>query len=140
MGKNKKIHPSLLTRSELDWLLGNNMTISKSYQYKMKSTIRRKWQTFLNLEFPLLQKSGIISGDLTVFGKDLTTFSNTDNPINSSSNDNCAQIMVGREGFEPSNPAMSRRYLNQARPPARLYSCQVLQFYTINPLMVLCMP
>ena len=29
-----------------------------------------------------------------------------------------SQNMVGREGFEPSNPAMSRRYLNQARPPA----------------------
>lgn len=32
---------------------------------------------------------------------------------------------VGRKGFEPSNPAMSRRYLNQARPPAH-YSCQTL--------------
>jgi hypothetical protein len=119
LDKNKKIHTSLLTRSEFDWLLGNNMTISKSYQYKMKSTIRRKWQTFLNLEFPLLQKSGIISGDLTVYGKDITTFSNTDNPIKSSNNEICAQNMVGRKGFEPSNPAMSRRYLNQARPPAR---------------------
>jgi hypothetical protein len=26
---------------------------------------------------------------------------------------------VGRVGFEPTTPAMSRRYLNQARPPAR---------------------
>ena len=25
---------------------------------------------------------------------------------------------VGRVGFEPTTPAMSRRYLNQARPPA----------------------
>ena len=28
---------------------------------------------------------------------------------------------VGRVGFEPTTPAMSRRYLNQARPPAPLY-------------------
>ena len=28
------------------------------------------------------------------------------------------ELRMGREGFEPSNPAMSRRYLNQARPPA----------------------
>ena len=27
---------------------------------------------------------------------------------------------VGRVGFEPTTPAMSRRYLNQARPPAPL--------------------
>jgi DNA polymerase elongation subunit (family B) len=27
---------------------------------------------------------------------------------------------VGRVGFEPTTPAMSRRYLNQARPPALL--------------------
>jgi hypothetical protein len=25
---------------------------------------------------------------------------------------------MGRVGFEPTTPAMSRRYLNQARPPA----------------------
>jgi flavorubredoxin len=27
-------------------------------------------------------------------------------------------IKMGRVGFEPTTPAMSRRYLNQARPPA----------------------
>jgi len=30
-------------------------------------------------------------------------------PLNSSNTENCAQNMVGREGFEPSNPAMSRQ-------------------------------
>ncbi len=28
---------------------------------------------------------------------------------------------MGRVGFEPTNPAMSRRYLNQARPPALIH-------------------
>ena len=39
-------------------------------------------------------------------------------PIYHRNNEIPSQNMVGREGFEPSNPAMSRRYLNQARPPA----------------------
>ena len=45
-----------------------------------------------------------------------------------------SQNMVGREGFEPSNPAMSRRYLNQARPPARFicYMCQALKFRALD--------
>ena len=68
----------------------------------------------------MLQKSGIISNDLTIFGKDLTVFGKVVSSVYPSSIENCAQNMVGREGFEPSNPAMSRRYLNQARPPALL--------------------
>jgi hypothetical protein len=32
-------------------------------------------------------------------------------------------IKMGRVGFEPTNPAMSRRYLNQARPPAPYTAC-----------------
>ena len=72
----------------------------------------------MELELPLIQKSGIISEDLTVFGKDLTVFSKVDNPIDLSNPQFLSQNMVGRKGFEPSNPAMSRRYLNQARPPA----------------------
>jgi hypothetical protein len=28
---------------------------------------------------------------------------------------------MGRVGFEPTTPAMSRRYLNQARPPAHVF-------------------
>ncbi len=72
-----------------------------------------------NLEIPLIEKSGLFNDDLTVFGKTLTTYGKIASPIHSSNIDNCAQNMVGRKGFEPSNPAMSRRYLNQARPPAR---------------------
>ena len=70
------------------------------------------------MEIPLIHKSGMFDNDLTIFGKNLTTYGKDDNisfypipPIQS-------QNMVGRKGFEPSNPAMSRRYLNQARPPA----------------------
>lgn len=86
----------------------------------------------MNLEFPLIQKSRIFLEDLTVYGKNLTIFSKVDNSLNSSSNEICAQNMMGRKGFEPSNPAMSRRYLNQARPPAP-YLGQVLKICPIRP-------
>ena len=111
--------PALLTRTELDWLLGNKSNISNSHQYKIKSEIKKKLKILTTLELPLLEKVGIFSEELTVFGKSLTTFSKVDNPINSSGLQIPSQNKVGRKGFEPSNPAMSRRYLNQARPPAR---------------------
>ena len=109
---------ALLTRTELSWLQGKKFNISVSHEYKIKSQIRKKLRILSSLELPLLEKIGIFSDDLTIFGKNLTTYSKVDNSFNSSNTENCAQNMVGREGFEPSNPAMSRRYLNQARPPA----------------------
>ena len=64
----------------------------------MKSSIRRRWQTFLNLELPLLQKCGIISDDLTTFGKDLTVYSKVQNFVNPSNPEIPSQNMVGRKG------------------------------------------
>jgi hypothetical protein len=55
---NKNI--ALLTRKEGDWLLGK-LNLSKSYEYRLKSSIKRKIQTFVNVEFPLLIKNLIIS-------------------------------------------------------------------------------
>gem|GEM_PF-5646806 len=37
---------------------------------------------------------------------------------------------MGRVGFEPTTPAMSRRYLNQARPPAQ--TCIISTIF-VNP-------
>ena len=119
MIKKSNVKSALLTKSELEWLLGNNPNVSKSYGYKMKSEIRNKLKILKNLELPILQKSGIFSNDLTAFGKGLTIYSKAENCANPSNPLIQSQIMVGRKGFEPSNPAMSRRYLNQARPPAR---------------------
>jgi hypothetical protein len=43
--------------------------------------------------------------------------------------------VVGRVGFEPTTPAMSRRYLNQARPPARHTMKKfVAQIYVVDRL------
>ncbi len=48
----------------------------------------------------MLQKSGLFSDSLTVFGKNLTVCSKVDNPINSSNIENCAQNMVKPEGID----------------------------------------
>jgi hypothetical protein len=112
--------PALLTRTEILWLL-NNTRISKAYEYRIKSDVKKKLKTFTELELPLLIKSGIIDDfDLSKYTQNLMPNPQV-NYLNVSSNSQNIEIqyqnMVGREGFEPSNPAMSRRYLNQARPP-----------------------
>jgi hypothetical protein len=116
--KNKDIQPALLTRTEIQWLQGK-LELSNGYRRKIKSEIRKKLRIYNELEIPLLVKSGFITA--TSNCNAVTTNRNMINPPNSSNSENCAQNMVGRKGFEPSNPAMSRRYLNQARPPARTH-------------------
>jgi hypothetical protein len=49
---------ALLTRKERDWLLGNR--VSKSYEYKLKSSIKKKIQAFVDYELPLLIKNNLI--------------------------------------------------------------------------------
>jgi hypothetical protein len=49
------------------------------------------------------------------------------------------QIGMGRVGFEPTTPAMSRRYLNQAGPPALtafpiLHPKYVLKRHGLHPM------
>ena len=89
----------MLTKSEFKWLLNKNSNILKSYEYKRKSDIRKKVRIFANLELPMLQKSGLFSDSLTVFGNNLTIWSKTDIPINSSNIEKCAQNMVGGKGL-----------------------------------------
>ena len=69
-----------LSKSEKDWLVGSK-SISKTYEYKIKSTIRKKLNTLYNFELPLIQNSPVFSNDLTVFSKDLTAFSKVEYPI-----------------------------------------------------------
>ncbi len=52
---------ALLTRKERDWLLGNpGLNLSKSYKYKLKSRIKKKVQTFVDFEIPLLIKNNLL--------------------------------------------------------------------------------
>ena len=80
---NNIIRPSLLTKTELDWLLGN-IQVSGNYNHKIKSQIRKKINNFENLELPLLLEQGLISfSPVTKYSNGVTKYSNVD--IDSSS-------------------------------------------------------
>ncbi|HKI07706.1 MAG TPA: hypothetical protein VKA09_04875 [Nitrososphaeraceae archaeon] len=49
----------LLTRREVEWLLGKTPGISKSFEYKIKSSLRKKVQAFVEIELPLLLEKGL---------------------------------------------------------------------------------
>ena len=60
-----EIQPALLTRSEIDWLLGNK-EVSKLYERKIRYSIKKKIETLTELEIPLLVDRGF----------NVTTYSN----------------------------------------------------------------
>ena len=51
--------PVLLNRSELNYIRGNKK-FSRSFEYKIKSQLKKKILLFLENEFPLLIQSGLI--------------------------------------------------------------------------------
>ena len=63
---NPKIDNSLslvlLSKTELLWLLGDT-NVSKSFEYKIKSSIKRKVHTLIELELPLLVKNNFFVTD-----------------------------------------------------------------------------
>jgi hypothetical protein len=118
-----------LSKAERDYLTSNRK-FDNDYSYTIKSRLVKKLHQFINQELPLL----IEKGYLTEFCK-LTDNCKVQQEIGSSlvkippqtgglslkdSNDYKSndKKKMGRKGFEPLTPAMSRRYLNQARPPA----------------------
>ena len=52
-----EIQPALLTRSEIEWLLGNK-EVSKLYERKIRCSIKKKIETLTELEIPLLVDMG----------------------------------------------------------------------------------
>jgi hypothetical protein len=124
---HSSVKPALLTRNVLDWLQGN-ITLSNNYERKIKSDIRRKIKLYQEVELPLLVKCGFVSqtaatancnvatADCNIGKDDISTFQ-----LNHVNHAQIYDKIVGRKGFEPSTPAMSRRYLNQARPPVRKF-------------------
>jgi hypothetical protein len=54
--------PALLSTTELRWLR-NDIKVSKSFEYKIKSNIKRKVQTLTELELPLLIKNYFFATD-----------------------------------------------------------------------------
>jgi hypothetical protein len=75
---NHEIKPftqALLTKSELAWLVGK-IQISKVYEYRIKSDIKKKLQTFQQIELPLLMEKGFIfpsnNNHLSVYTRNLS--------------------------------------------------------------------
>ena len=87
MYSNTKL--TLLTPTELEWLLGNKL-LSKSFEYKIKSTIKKKINKFLSFELPLLIQNQILAKQLI---QDIL-----DNPNN-------MLPSLGKEKVAGSNPA-----------------------------------
>ena len=95
---NNIIRPSLLTKTELDWLLGN-IQVSGNYNRKIKCQIRKKLENFEKIELPLLIEKGLISfSPVTKFSNDVTKDSNADTHSSSSNSETCAQMKsLGRD-------------------------------------------
>jgi hypothetical protein len=70
-------NPTLLSRSELRWLLGKS-SASKTFQYKMLSNIRRKVQALVDIDLPLLMKNNLLSFEL---GRDLEPMITPASPV-----------------------------------------------------------
>ena len=92
---------SLLTKTELEWLLGNKQ-LSGGYNRKIKSQIIKKIKNFQSFELPLLLEKGLISlSTVTKFGNGVTNISNTENRYNTINDEirlNCDKIKsLGRE-------------------------------------------
>jgi hypothetical protein len=71
---NPEACPAFLTKTELDWLQ-HKIKVSKVYEYRLRSDIKKKLQTFQQLELPLLMKNGFISypqGDLSIYTQNLS--------------------------------------------------------------------
>jgi hypothetical protein len=66
-------NPALLTKTEIQWLLGN-APVSKGYERKIRYSINRKIATLTKLELPLLASRGF---NVTANCNGVTTGSNT---------------------------------------------------------------
>ena len=67
-----EIQPALLTRAEIDWLLGNK-EVSKLYERKIRYSIKKKIETLTELEIPLLMHRGF---NVTTYSNAVTTGGN----------------------------------------------------------------
>jgi hypothetical protein len=58
-GQDDKLNGVLLSRTEIQWLLGK-IKVSKLFEYQLKSRIKKKVQSLMELELPLLVKTNFI--------------------------------------------------------------------------------
>ena len=67
-GIHSPFKPSLLTKTEIDWLSGKTH-LSKSYEYKIKSIIKSKLKALSEFELPLILNSRLFpeAANLAIF-------------------------------------------------------------------------
>jgi hypothetical protein len=83
---NDKSLTALLTTTELEWLRGKKK-VSKGYQYRIRSDIKKKLQVFQVSELPLLAQNGFII-ELSVFTQLSANTQNTRSTVQLSSKNN----------------------------------------------------
>ena len=96
---------SILTNSEFEWLTGKKK-VSKIYEYRIRSDIKKKLQIFQQIELPLLSQSGFIN-DLSIFTH-LSANTHGDN-TDQISTPTIEHEKVLRPGFEPGIVALRGR-------------------------------
>ena len=64
---SEDIQTALLTRSELEWLLGRRK-LSKHYERKMRAVLNKKLRTWEQLERPLLEAQGFLAATISSSG------------------------------------------------------------------------
>jgi hypothetical protein len=64
---SEDIQTALLTRSEIEWLLGKRQ-FSKSYERKMRAVLNKKIRTWEQLERPLLEAHGFLVATISSSG------------------------------------------------------------------------
>ena len=84
---------SILTTSELEWLICKKQ-VSKVYEYRIISDIKKKLTIFQQLELPLLAHNGFLN-ELSVFTQKLSAITQIPNSMiycHSTETDNCTNI------------------------------------------------
>src|SRR5215212_5902017 len=64
---SEDIPTALLTRSEIEWLLGKRQ-LSKHYERKMRAVLNKKLRTWEQLERPLLEAHGFLAATISSSG------------------------------------------------------------------------
>ena len=134
-----------LSKTERDYLLARDQA---NHDYVcVKSRLHKKLKVFVDQELPLLLEKGYLSDiaefrniaeNCKIMGDSLVRIPlETSGGLLETSNVEGEEDkkVVGRVGVEPTTPAMSRRYPNQARPPAR-YTMKkfAAQIYVVDRL------
>ena len=86
--------PSLLTKTEIDWLLGKTH-LSKTYEYKVKSIIKSKLRALYEFELPLILESGLFPE-----AANLAIFKNHNETISKISSD-CSNLSIKEDEEKP---------------------------------------